>query len=110
GTTVVTEGGGGGEGLVEPAGPGDRHRHLADLDGVGQPGAEVVVVGGEVDLALARQAPEGPAVLDAVEVALEAGTGGVGVLRRGPVAGARRPRRHRGEGRVLPGLPLDPAP
>ena len=69
---------------MRPVGAGDAHRHLADLDGVGEAGAQVVVVGGDEDLALARQATERPAVLDAVEVALEAGAEGVRRLGRAP--------------------------
>ncbi len=64
---------------------------------MGEPGAEVVVVGRDEHLALAGEAPEGPAVLDAVEVALEAGAEAVGLLGDGPVAGALGPG---GEGRV----------
>ena len=97
---VVAGGGGRGEGHVEADGAGDADRHLADLDGVGEPGAEVVVVGGHEDLALAGQAPEGLGVLDAVEVALEAGAEPVRLLGHGPVAGAhgRGPPRGRPAG------------
>ena len=68
----------------------------------------MVVVGGHEHLALAGQAAERPAVLDAVEVALEAGAEAVGLLVDGPVAGARRPGGRRREGGVLLGLPRPP--
>ena len=80
-----------GERHVEPGGPGDADRHLGHLDGVGEPGAQVVVVGGDEHLALAGQPAEGPRVLDAVEVALEARAEGVGLLGHGPVAARHRP-------------------
>ena len=64
-----------------------RRGHLGHLEGVGQPGA-LVVVGEDEDLGLAGQAPEGGGVQDAVAVALEAGAPGVGRLGRRP--GGRR--------------------
>ena len=97
---VVTQGGGQGQGLVQAGGPGDGRGHLAHLDGVGQAGPQVIVVGRQVDLALAGQAPEGPAVLDAVEVPLEAGPVGIGVLGPRPGSGARRRGSPRGRARA----------
>src|SRR5262249_38490583 len=72
---------------------------LRDLDRVREPGAEVVVLGRDEHLALARQPPPGPRMLHTVEVALEAEPVRVGLLARHPVAGAdgtRRPRCQRG--------------
>ncbi len=99
--TVVPGGGGRGERHVEAHRAGDADGDLADLDGVGEAGAEVVVVGGDEHLALAGEAPEGPAVLDAVEVALEAGAEAVGLLGDGPVAGALGPGGEGCVGRVV---------
>ncbi len=84
--TVVAGGGRRGEGHVEADRPGNADRHLGDLDRVGEPCAEVVVVGSDEDLALACESPEGLRVMDAVEVALEAGAQAVGLLWRRPVA------------------------
>ena len=55
---VVAEGDGLGEGHIEAGGPGHGGGHLGDLEGVGQPGA-LVVVGEDEHLGLARQAAEG---------------------------------------------------
>ena len=75
--------------------PGDAGGHLGHLEGVGEPGP--LMVGGEdEDLGLARQAPEGGGVQDAVAVALEAGPPRVGLLGHRPPA--RRPA-----ARVAPG-------
>ena len=79
---------------AEVGGPGDAGGHLRDLDRVGEPGAEVVVLRGDEHLALARQPPPRARVLDAVEVALEAQPERVGLLGAGP-----RPRRRRGGSR-----------
>ncbi len=88
---VVAGGGRRGEGDVEADRPGDADRHLGDLDRVGEAGAEVVVVGSDEDLALAGEPPEGLRVVDAVEVALEAGAQAIGLLGRRPVARAAGP-------------------
>ena len=62
-----------------------RGGHLGHLEGVGEPGA-LVVVGEDEDLGLAGQPAEGGRVQDAVAVALEAGA-----QRVGPSSTARRP-------------------
>ena len=89
---VVAEGDGLGEGHVEPSGPGHGRGDLGDLEGVGEPGA-LVVVGEDEDLRLPGQAAEGAGVEDPVAVALEGGAERVGLLWSGPVPGAGRPRR-----------------
>src|SRR5205085_11515209 len=53
---------------------------LGYLDGVRQPGAEMIVLGGDEHLTLPGQAPPGTRVLDAVEVALEAQPERIGFL------------------------------
>ena len=94
---VVAEGDGLGQRHVEPARPGDARRHLGHLEGVAEPGP--LVVGGEdEDLGLARQAPEGRRVQDAVPVAFEAGAPGVGLLGHGASARRRRPGSPPGRG------------
>lgn len=77
-----------GQGNVQTHRPGDGHRHLADLDGMGESGAKVVVVGGDEHLALAGQPPERLGVLDAVEVAFETGPEPVRGFDDCPVAGS----------------------
>ena len=57
-TAVVTEGDGLDQRDVDRGPPGDRGRHLGDLQRVGQPGA-LVVVGIDHDLGLAGQPAEG---------------------------------------------------
>ena len=84
---VVPEGDGLGQRHVEPAGPGDAGGHLGHLEGVGEPGA-LVVVGEDEDLGLAGQPPERRRVQDPVAVALEAGAPRVGLLGSGAVPGA----------------------
>ena len=79
-----------GERDVEAERPGDRRGHLGDLEGVGEPGA-LVVVGEHEHLGLAGQAAERGGVQDAVAVAFEAGAARVGLLldergRRRPMA------------------------
>ena len=75
---------------LRPSGAGDGDGDLGHLDGVGEAGAEVVVVGSDEDLALAGQAPERRGVLDAVEVALEAGAQRVGRLGERPLSAPPR--------------------
>jgi hypothetical protein len=74
---------------VEAQRLGDGTGHLSDLEGVGHPGA-LVVVGEHEHLGLARQATEGRVVQDAVTVALEARAEGIRCLVDRPVAGAVR--------------------
>ena len=95
---VVAEGDGLGEGDVEAERPGHRRGDLGDLEGVGEPGA-LVVVGEHEHLRLAGQAAERRGVEDAVAVALEARPPRVGLLGPGPLA-RRRPT----------GWPTSPAP
>ena len=87
---VVPQRDGLGERDVQPEGAGDRRRHLGHLQGVGEAGA-LVVVGEDEHLGLAGQPPEGGGVEDAVPVALEAGSVGVGLLGQLAVAGALLP-------------------
>ena len=72
----------------------------------------MVVLRRDEDLALAGQPPERGRVMDAVEVALEAGPVRVGLLGPGPAAGAHGPGRAGRQGTVLgllAGLPADGA-
>ncbi len=81
-----------------------------DLDGVRQPRAQVIVFGGDEHLALAREPPPRPRVLDAVEIAFEAESKRIRLLvaRTGAGAdGAGRTGRERG---VDLGLALLAAP
>ena len=87
---VVPEGDGLGEGHIEPTGTGDARRHLGHLQGMGQPGA-LMVVGEDEDLGLAGQAPKGGGVQDTVAVAFEACAPRVGLLRAEAVAPAPGP-------------------
>src|SRR5581483_3479325 len=87
-------------------GPRDPRRDLCDLDGVREAGAEVVVLGCDEHLALAREAPPRPRVLHPVEVALEAEAKRVGLLRLGPRPGADRTGGAGREPGVERGLPL----
>ena len=91
---------------AQARGPGDAGGDLRDLDRVGEPGAEVVVLGGDEHLALAGEAPPRARVLDAVEVALEAQAVGVGLLGPGPVPRPDRPGGARRERGVELGLAL----
>ena len=59
--------------LVEPERAGDRAGHLADLEGVGQAGAEMLALVAEEDLGLVLEAPESSGMDDPVAVALEFG-------------------------------------
>ena len=77
-----------GERHAEPGRARDAGRDLRDLDRMGEPGAQVVVLGGDEHLALARQPPPRPRVLDPIEVAFEAQPELVGLLGPAPVAGA----------------------
>ena len=90
---------------VQPHRAGDAHRNLGDLDGVSQPGAEVIVVGRDEHLALAGEAPERLRMVDAVEVALEARAEPIGLLGLGSVAGPARPGGSGSEDRLLVDLP-----
>ncbi len=91
---------------TEVRGARDSGGDLRDLDRVGQAGAEMVVLGRDEHLALAREAPPRARVLDPVEVTLEAQAVGVGLLGSGAVARAERTRRARREQHVERRLPL----
>jgi hypothetical protein len=80
---------------AEVGGPRDAGGHLGDLDRMGEPGAEVVVLGGDEHLALAGQPSPRPRVLDPVEVALEAEPQRVGRLLAEPASRADRSGRAR---------------
>jgi hypothetical protein len=73
---VVGEGQGLGQILVEPEGAGERPGDLADLDGVGQAGAEVIALMVDENLGLVLEPPEGGGMDDPVPVALELAAGG----------------------------------
>ncbi len=68
---VVRQGDGLGQILVEAQRPGDRARHLADFQCMGQPRAEVLPFVMEEHLGLILQAPEGRRMDDPVAIALE---------------------------------------
>ena len=77
-----------GQVLVEAERPGDRAGDPAGLERVGEPGPVVVALGGDEDLGLVLEAPEGLRVDDPVAVALERGADrAVGLLGRGARAG-----------------------
>ncbi len=100
---------------AEVGGPGDAGRDLGDLHGMREPGAEVVVGGGDEHLALAGQSPPLAGVLDAIQVALEAQPERVGFLRAGARPRTERPGRtgrERGCERRLgvPPCPTNPPP
>ena len=80
--------------------PGDAGGHLRDLDRVGEARAEVIVFGGDVHLALARESPPRTRVLDPVEVALEAQPVRIGLLGTRPGARTDRTRRARARARA----------
>ncbi len=97
---------------VEAGGTRDAHCDLGDLDGVGEPVAKVIVVGRDEHLALTGEAAERPAVLDAIEVALEARPESVGGFGHGPLAtafGAGGERSERNVFHRFAGRPLDEA-
>ena len=90
-TAVVSERDGLDQGDVDRRGPGDRGRHLGDLEGVGQPGP-LMVTGMHHDLGLPGQPAERGGVDDPVAIPLEAGPFPVGLLPR------RHDARHRSRG------------
>jgi hypothetical protein len=87
---VVREGDGFREWDAEVGRTRDADGDLCDLDGVREPGAQMVVLRGDEDLALAGEAPPRSGVLDAVEIALEAEPVWIGFLE------ARAPTRSDG--------------
>jgi hypothetical protein len=97
-----------GERNVEVGGAGDAHRHLRDLDGMGEARAQMVVVGRDEHLALAGQATPWTRVLHPVEVALEAQAVGIGLLGSGPLPRTDRAGGAGSQGGGQLGLPLLP--
>jgi hypothetical protein len=84
---------------VETSGAGDTNRDLRHFNCVREAVAQVVVIRSDVDLALAGEAAERTAVLDAVEVALEAGAEPIGLFEdfapaAAEAAGGERRQRH----------------
>ena len=100
---IVPQGDGLGQVLVEAQAPGNGAGDLRHLQGVGEPGAVVVALGGEEDLGLVLEPPEGLAVQDPVPVP---GVGGADPVLRG--GGAPAPALLRQGGVGGQGLPLDP--
>ena len=88
-----------GEVLVEPERAGERARDLGDLEGVGQPGAEMVALVEHEDLGLVREPAEGGGMDDAVAVAAERVAGGRRRLRVEPAAALAPDRTHRARAR-----------
>ena len=80
---VVPERDGLGQVLVQPERPRDGARDLRHLERVGEPGAEVVALGGQEHLRLMRQASERLRVEDLVAVALVVVAQDVGLGRAG---------------------------
>ena len=80
---IVPERDGLGQVLVQPERPRDGARDLRHLERVGEPGAEVVALGGQEHLRLVRQASERLRVEDLVAVALVVVAQDVGLGRAG---------------------------
>ena len=76
-----------GQVLIQPQGPAQRPGDLADLQGMGQPGAVVVPLRGKEHLGFVGQPPEGIAVQDPVSIPLERGAHGTFFLGALPTAG-----------------------
>ena len=106
---VVAQGNGLGQGDVQAQGGGDGGGDLGYLDGVGHAGA-LMIIGEDEHLGLAGQPAKGGGMQDSVAVALETGSGGVGLLRLGPLARAPRPGRPWAQVLVLPRLFLGAFP
>jgi len=75
---VMGEGDGFDEVFIQAEGAADGAGDLGDFEGVGEAGS-VVIAGGDEDLGFVLEPAEGFAVEDAVPVALEAGSDGVGI-------------------------------
>ena len=108
-TEVVPQGNGLRQVLVEPERPRDGSSHLGHLEGVDEPRAVVVPLGGQKHLRLVGKPTEALAVEDAVPIALEASTQGVGLLGGGPSQGLIGQAPKRTEKGALPLLELNPA-
>src|SRR5262245_44536833 len=72
--------------LIEAERAGERARDLGDLEGVGQPGAEVIALVKDEDLGLVREPPKCGCMDDAVAVAAEDVAGRARRLRMEPTA------------------------
>jgi len=83
---VVPQGDGFGEVFVKQKGTGYGAAYLADLDGVGEAGAVVVVVVREINLGFVLKPAEGQRVDDAITVVLEFGA----VVKPPPLFGCRQ--------------------
>ncbi len=68
-----------GEIFIEPQPPGERARHLRDLERMGEPGAVMIALVEHEDLGLVLEPAKGGRVNDAVAVAAE----GAAALARG---------------------------
>ena len=119
---IVREGDGLGEVLIESEGAGDRAGDGRHLDGMGEPGAEVIAAAAEEDLGLVFETAEGARMNDAGAVPLVLGAMGMGrlaVLAAGALRGLLRigsegglllrldllaATDEEGEGRVMAGL------
>ena len=84
-------------------------RHLGHLEGVDEPRAVVVPLGGQKHLRLVGKPAKALAVEDAVPVALEAGAQGVRLLGGGPSQGLHGQAPKRAEKDALPLLEVNPA-
>ncbi len=105
-TAVVAERDGLGQGGVEADGASNAHGDLGHFEGMGQPGA-LMVIGGDEDLRLAGQTPEGVGMQDAIPVTFEAGAKRVGRFRAGSPAGSRRPGGSGGQRRAVSLLTIE---
>ena len=96
-----------GQVFVESQRSGDRSPDLGDVEGVGEPGDVVVVVGVDEHLGLVLEAAERIGVDDAVAVAFETGPVGVGGFFDQPSAAGRGSGGGRAEENVLFRLPVE---
>jgi hypothetical protein len=79
--------------LIEAERTGERASDLGDLEGVGQPSAEVIALVKDEDLSLVREPPECGRMDDAIAVAAESVPGRAHRLRMQPAAAPARSRR-----------------
>ena len=88
---IMTCGSRSGKGNVQAGRAGDGDGNLADLNGMGKPGPEMVVFWGDIDLAFACQTAKCPGVVDAVQVSLETSAKRVWLLLKHPLTSATCP-------------------
>ena len=93
-------------GTHRSGGAGDPGRDLRDLDGVREPGAEMIVFRRDEHLTLTREPAPRPRVLDPIEIALEAQPKRIGRLGACSLPCAHGTRRAGRERRVELGLAL----